>query len=158
MFKGYTVSVSSSIQQKIVNDLNTTQITADEKKAQSRKEKKSANPELRASAAPFVFRAAAASFTPSFVQSKSSVNSATLESSAFAPPSLPAAQPEAAASIQHNADTPPPGMTNSPSKITLTFEKAAALFAAGAAKTKMLYGNPILTLAQKIQLKQLQVA
>ena len=97
-----------------------------------RKEKKSANPELCASAAPFVFRAAAASFTPSFVQSKSSVNSATLESSAFAPPSLPAAQPEAAASIQHTADTPPPGMTNSPSKITLTFERAAAIFAAGA--------------------------
>lgn len=113
---------------------------------------------MRASAAPFVFRAAAASFTPSFVQPKSSVNTSTLESATLAPPSLPAAQLEAAASIQHTAEPPPPGLTNSPSKIILTFEKAAALFAAGAAKTKMLYGNPILTLAQKIQLKQLQVA
>ena len=111
---------------------------------------------MRASATPFVFRASATSFSPTFVQSTPSCGSTTKTISAVPPPPLPVPV-EAAACGNATIDTPALGLTGVPAKITLSFEKAAALFAAGAAKTKMLYGNPVLTLAQKIQLKQLQV-
>lgn len=132
---------------------------ADEKEVQPHD---AGNVALRASAKPFVFRASAAAFSPTFVpvQSTSSSASATPEFAALSPPPLPATPSEAGTCGKTPIDTSEAkaGMNNVPRKITLSFEKAAALFAAGAAKTKMFYGNLILTLAQKIQLKQLQVA
>ena len=114
---------------------------------------------LRASAKPFVFRASATSFSPSSVQSTFSSGNTTQKFASSQPttPPLPTTTPESAACITTTPDTSESGSTKTPRKINLSFKKAAALFAAGAAKTKMLYGNPVLTLAQKIQLKQLQV-